>query len=72
MRRLLRYNAMQIDVFALLVEARQRIASTPGRDRADEDFWLADADLATAVLAAAARDDGTRHAATAAAAGTGK
>ena len=30
---LLRYNAMQIDVFALLAEARQRIAATVRRSR---------------------------------------
>jgi outer membrane protein TolC len=47
---LLRYNAMQIDVFALLAEARQRIASTQAAIRADEDFWLADTDLGVAVV----------------------
>ena len=47
---LLRYNAMQIDVFALLAEARQRIASTQAAIRADEDFWLADTDLGAAII----------------------
>jgi outer membrane protein TolC len=47
---LLRYNAMQIDVFALLTEARQRIASTQAAIRADEEFWLADVDLSAAVV----------------------
>jgi outer membrane protein TolC len=42
---LLRYNAMQVDVFALLAEARQRIASNTAAIAADRDFWLADADL---------------------------
>ena len=46
---LLRYNAMQIDVFALLAEARQRIAATTAAIEAQRDFWLADADLAVAV-----------------------
>ena len=47
---LLRYNAMQIDVFALLAEARQRIAATIAAIEAQRDFWLADVDLATAVV----------------------
>jgi outer membrane protein TolC len=42
---LLRYNAMQVDVFALLAEARQRIASNTAAISADRDFWLAEADL---------------------------
>ena len=42
---LLRYNAMQIDVFALLAEARQRIAATIAAIEAQRDFWLASADL---------------------------
>jgi outer membrane protein TolC len=46
----LRYNAMQIDVFALLTEARQRIASTQAAIRADEEFWLADANLNAALI----------------------
>ncbi len=47
---LLRYNAMQIDVFALLAETRQRIAANQAAIRADEDFWLADADLRAAII----------------------
>ena len=39
---LLRYNAMQIDVFALLAEARQRIAPTIAAIDAERDFWLAE------------------------------
>jgi outer membrane protein TolC len=46
---LLRYNAMQIDVFALLTEARQRIAATTNAIDAQRDFWLAATDLGTAV-----------------------
>lgn len=47
---LLRYNAMQIDVFALLVEARERIGSTIAAIEAQRDYWLADSNLASAVL----------------------
>jgi outer membrane protein TolC len=46
---LLRYNAMQIDVFSLLVEARQRILATVSAIQAKRDFWLASADLKAAV-----------------------
>jgi outer membrane protein TolC len=47
---LLRYNAMQIDVFALLAEARQRIAATTAAIEALRDFWLASTDLSVAVV----------------------
>lgn len=47
---LLRYNAMQIDAFALLTEARQRIAANRAAIEAERDFWLADADLTSATL----------------------
>ena len=46
---LLRYNAMQIDVFALLTEARRRIDAKIAAIEAQRDFWLASADLAAAV-----------------------
>src|SRR5678815_2418543 len=46
---LLRYNAMLIDVFALLVEARQRIAATITAIEAKRDFWLATVNLKAAV-----------------------
>jgi len=46
---LLRYNAMLIDVFSLLVEARQRIAATITAIEAKRDFWLATVDLKAAV-----------------------
>lgn len=46
---LLRYNAMQIDVFALLTEARRRIDATITAIEAQRDFWLASTDLAVAV-----------------------
>ena len=47
---LLRYNAMQIDVFALLAEARQRIAASTAAIDARRDFWLADTALRMAVV----------------------
>jgi outer membrane protein TolC len=47
---LLRYNAMQIDVFALLTEARQRIAATNAALEAERDVWLAEANLSAAIL----------------------
>jgi outer membrane protein TolC len=46
---LLRYNAMLIDVFALLAEARQRIAATIAAIEAKQNFWLAAVDLKAAV-----------------------
>lgn len=47
---LLRYNAMQIDVFALLAEARQRVAAAAAAIDAHRDFWLASTDLMGAVV----------------------
>ena len=52
---LLRYNAMQIDVFALLTEARQRIAATAAAIEAQRDFWLASTNLSPPSPAAADR-----------------
>jgi outer membrane protein TolC len=43
---LLRYNAMQVDVFELLTEARRRTASINASVEAQRDFWLATVDLA--------------------------
>jgi outer membrane protein TolC len=47
---LLRYNAMQIDVFGLLTEVRQRTASINASVEAQRDFWLATVDLGVAVM----------------------
>jgi outer membrane protein TolC len=47
---LLRYNAMQIDVFSLLAEARQRIAATTAAIEAQREFWLAKTNLLSAVV----------------------
>ncbi|MGN6310157.1 MAG: TolC family protein [Xanthobacteraceae bacterium] len=45
----LRFSSMQVDVFALLVETRQRIASMRAAIDAKRNFWLAQSDLHTAV-----------------------
>ena len=45
----LRFSSMQIDVFALLTEARQRIASQRAAIGARRNFWLAQSDLQSAV-----------------------
>jgi len=47
---LLRYNAMQVDVFALLAETRQRVAATAAAIDARRDFWLAETTLRMAVI----------------------
>jgi len=46
---ILRYGAMQVDVFSLLTEARQRIAANIAAIEAQRDFWLADANLRAAL-----------------------
>lgn len=45
----LRFSAMQIDVFALLQEARQRIATLRGAIEAKRAFWQATNDLTAAI-----------------------
>jgi outer membrane protein TolC len=55
---LLRYNAMQIDVFALLIETRERIASTLAAIDARRNYWLADANLAAALAGGAVMSRG--------------
>lgn len=68
---LLRYNAMQIDVFALLVEARQRINANVTAVEAKRDFWLANVDLGVAVVGGGA-PGGAGEMRTAVAAGGGE
>ena len=46
---MLRYGAMQVDVFSLLNDARQRIATNIAAAEARRDFWLASVDLAAAI-----------------------
>src|SRR3984893_4810713 len=45
----LRFGSMQDDVFTLLNEARQRIASLRAAIEAKREFWLAQSELKTAV-----------------------
>ena len=70
----LRFSSMQIDVFALLVEARQRIASLRAAIEAKRDFWFAQSDLSTAVNGGGAGDSQSqpRPSATAQAGGSGQ
>ena len=56
---MLRYGAMQIDVFALLSEARQRIAANIAAIEAQRDFWLADCGL-DAAISGGGDDNGDR------------
>ena len=59
---MLSYGAMQIDVFALLTEARQRIAANIAAIEAQRDFWLASSELDAALAGggAAAGEDAAR------------
>ena len=54
---LLRYNAMQIDVFPLLAESRQRLAAHAAAIDARRDFWLADTSLTMALVGGAPAAD---------------
>ncbi|MBI3700567.1 MAG: TolC family protein [Afipia sp.] len=45
----LRFSGMQIDVFALLTEARQRVAVLRNAVEAKRNFWMAQSELKTAV-----------------------
>ena len=54
----LRYSAMQIDVFALLAEARQRTNATMQAIEAQREFWLASVDLGVAVIGGGAVGSG--------------
>ena len=47
---MLRYGAMQIDIFSLLTEARQRVAVNIAGIEAQRNFWLAITNLDAAVV----------------------
>ena len=49
----LRYNGMLIDVFQLLADAREQIASVTASIEASRDYWLADSRLQAALAGAA-------------------
>jgi outer membrane protein TolC len=69
----LRFSSMQVDVFALLVEARQRIAALRAAIEAKRAFWLAQSDLQSAINGGGTADtqNESRSAATAQAGGGG-
>ncbi len=62
---MLRYGAMQIDVFSLLTEARQRIAANIAAIEAQRNFWLANADFDAALIGGGVEADGGTAAAAA-------
>jgi outer membrane protein TolC len=47
---MLRYGAMQIDVFTLLAEAQQKLAVNAAAIDATRDFWLASAELSAVIV----------------------
>jgi outer membrane protein TolC len=55
---MLRYGAMQVDVFSLLTEARQRVAVSIAATEARRDFWLATANLGAALVGGGVAADG--------------
>ena len=66
----LRFSSMQVDIFALLTEARQRVASLRAAIDARREFWLAQSDLAELPSTAAAQATARRQRDNAAAAST--
>ncbi len=61
---LLRYNGMLASVFELLADAREQITSVTAAVEAQRDFWLADAQLQSALTAGSpARADAPRDSA---------
>ena len=55
---MLRYGAMQVDVFSLLTDAQRRIAANIAAIEAQKDFWLASIDLDGALASGAVADGG--------------
>jgi outer membrane protein TolC len=55
----LRLNSMQVDIFALVTEARQRIASQRAAIEAKRSFWIAQSDLQNAVNGGGSSDPAT-------------
>lgn len=56
----LRFSSMQVDVFALLTEGRQRLAALRAAIEAKREFWLAQSELQTAVNGGGAADTAQR------------
>jgi outer membrane protein TolC len=71
----LRFSSMQVDVFALLTEARQRVASLRAAIDAKREFWLAQSELQSAINGGGSGDAGreakSQTSATVASAGEG-
>lgn len=67
----LRYNAMVIDIFPVLTEARQRIASNMTYISAQKDFWLAYAGMHAAIIGGGAAGGASSESPVMAAAGGG-
>ncbi len=55
---MLRYGAMQVDVFPLLTDARQRIAANAAAVDALRDFWLANTNLSATITGGASATAG--------------
>ncbi|MBI3702528.1 MAG: TolC family protein [Rhizobiales bacterium] len=55
---MLRYGAMQVDVFPLLAEARQRIAANSAAVETLRNFWIASTDLSAAIIGGASAGTG--------------
>jgi outer membrane protein TolC len=55
----LRLSSMQVDVFALVTEARQRIAAQRAAIEAKRNFWLAQSDLQSAVNGGGSGESGS-------------
>jgi outer membrane protein TolC len=71
----LRFSSMQVDVFALLTEARQRVASLRAAIDAKREFWLAQSNLQTSINGGGSDDggaEGKSQAATVASAAEGR
>lgn len=70
---MLRYGAMQVDVFSLLTEARQRTTANIAAAEAHRNFWLASTDLSAAIIGggAASSEDTSNMTMPAAGDGTG-
>ena len=56
----LRLSSMQVDVFALVTEARQRVASLRAAIEARRNFWLAQSELQNAINGGGKPDDSAR------------
>jgi outer membrane protein TolC len=69
---MLRYGAMQVDVFSLLNDARQRITANAAAAEARRDFWIASVDLSAAFTGGAAAQAAKPVDATMSAADSGK